>query len=798
MGSYTVYSHELLGKRKREPYQLQSAGQLLDTFRREPAGAWSDNRFEQVQHFRDVIYVAIRSIMDLIGGADFAVQRRRKPNRRRTTFGKSVAATQQHGRDEDYTPFDDADHPLAKLLHRPNCTETMGELAAKLTLQNRLTGVGPLWCVPNAKGRPVELWPLKTPLTTPIFAQTQQYPNGAWRVQPYSPGAWAGPMPGGIASTGAILPGEEVKRFMDPHPLIDWDGFSPLTAGARLLDVLESIDDSRKSAMDNGLQLDAVLMAPGIGEANATRIQAKFENRHKGARNAKKFAVIDPGEPTSPGDKFDLKTLSQTAKDMEYTQGWEQMVKFVLALFGVPASVAGLAGTTSYSELYAALRQFHYRQASFVGRLETWLTKILAWPWSSFPDEYLVRVKLPALDDPDLREQQFGRQLQYDLLTYNEARAKDDLDPVEGGELPVSIYIAKMQQEIAPPPPDPGMMGGDPAAGGMPGMDGEEVPGAADGMPAGDDDEESTQNAVLDAAMEALSVPSEVEEQSVQKAVVKRSEGEKWQGRSGRWFTLKGGRVVPMRNPNAAAKPAAGEKTKPTAKPAANSGATGKWTPEQTAKYQSERAAGKSHVDAVTTARTNPAAHAPAAAGVDKSLDEVRRQLGYGDDSPVLHPQRVAAAVKKVPASTDAQKATLGRAHEWAVTMAGKHADRVAAHLGISRALAHHLLGTAIMHLAKQAISGSGGDGSVSLPGSNGKRLKVSVGRKQGGPTAGAVPGVKNRAAEGTRPPMAKAMNTMSLSAGGALVEESTRRTKRRKKLKGRAARYAKAVVDSL
>ena len=64
-----------------------------------------------------------------------------------------------------------------------------------------------------------------------------------------------------------------------------------------------------------------------------------------------------------------------------------------------------------------------------------------------------------------------------DLLTYNEARIKDDLEPVEGGDVPVSIYLKMQESKLTPqqPPQMPGMPTGDankpaggPLSGGVP------------------------------------------------------------------------------------------------------------------------------------------------------------------------------------------------------------------------------------------------------------------------------------------------------------------------------------------
>lgn len=456
----SYYSDGRHDKADLDPVTRRQGAAYLSLLRKDPPGQSTANRLGQASHFNGVVSIAIKARMDLMGSCSFQVLKKRKSSKGKSTFGprgtvaKSIGSTQNQGRDEDYVPVDDLDFPLARMMSRPNPNETQGELAAKLVLQNCLTGVGPMWAVPNATGRPVELWSLKTPLIYPLWQNSHQYPNGAWRVQPYSPGGWAGSMPMGLGATGAIIPGEEVKRFLEPHPLIDWDGYSPLTAGAVELDVLRSIDESRKSAMDNGLQLDAVLVAPGMDEGGLQRFVDNMTERHGGSKNARKFGAIAP--PAGLTDKATLQTFGSSAKDMDYSQGWEQYVKFALALFGVPASVAGLATTTSYSELYAALRQFHHRSGQYIGRFEAWYTKVLAWPWCSFTDEYLVRIKLPSLEDPDATpENVHKRQLQYDTITLNESRAKDDLDPVEGGDVPVSIYNETLKAKLAPKP-EPG------------------------------------------------------------------------------------------------------------------------------------------------------------------------------------------------------------------------------------------------------------------------------------------------------------------------------------------------------
>jgi hypothetical protein len=452
----------------RDKQQLQSAAAYLHVLQSDPPGGWSADRWQQALHLRGIIYIAIRAIRNLAGGATYEVYQRRRRNRNKTTFGsgsavaKSLPSPQAQGRDEDYTPFDDDDHPLVRLVHHPNQTETFGELSAKLVLQNRLTGVGPLWALPNRQGKPVELWSLKTPLLYPLWQRTRQYPNGAWRVNPYVPGGWTGALPTGLGAAGAVIPGEEVKRFMEPHPFIDWDGYSPLTAGDKQIDVLESIDEARKNAMDRGVVLDTYVVVPGASQETLDRLTKEMREKYGSSKNHRSFAAFATNDANS---KATFQTMNARVVDMDFPEGWQQSIDFCLALFGVPPSVAGLKPSGSYSEHYASRQQFHDEQADYLESLATFYTKSLAWPWCSYPDEFLIRCKPRPVNDHELAEKKHQRQCQQSTITLDESRAKDDLPPYhdpEVGKLPVSVALARLTQQQAADRREPQLPTGQP------------------------------------------------------------------------------------------------------------------------------------------------------------------------------------------------------------------------------------------------------------------------------------------------------------------------------------------------
>jgi hypothetical protein len=485
-GADTIYSDGVFDPDRRArpaPADFRAARDYRNLQVADPPGAWGENRWRQAEHFRGVPYVAIRAVMDLVGGSSFTVMRREK-GKNRTTFGpngsvaKSAAQSQQEGRDEDYTPCEDYDEYPARLVFCPNPNESFGELLAKMVLQNRLTGVGPLWSVGSESdpARPVEIWALRTPFMYPLYQMSEQYPNGAWRVNPYRAPGWFGALPQGLGAAGAIIPGEDVKRFLDPHPLIDWDGWSPLTAGAVQLDVFDAVEASRKSAMDRGLNLDVVIVMPGATDENVRSVTGSLEARHMGAEKARRVGVLAPPPDNGPGQKFAIEQLGTSPKDMDYREGWEQTLKFVLALFGVPPIVAGLGESGSYAEGYAARQQFYDRQEDYLNRIAVWFTREFLRPWERFPGEYELKVKPKPIDDKELKEKQYAADA--DILTVNQRHALRDRPPVEGGDVPAELYLQWLGKKVVPEPEQP--QGLDPF-GGQPGE--QQIPGQDAGQP---------------------------------------------------------------------------------------------------------------------------------------------------------------------------------------------------------------------------------------------------------------------------------------------------------------------------
>lgn len=460
MGSPLYYSHDIAPPRH-DPATVRATAGALAVMRADGAGQWTDNLYEMAQRNRGAIYTTAKAIRNAIAGATVMAVKDRPA---RTTFGpggtvaKSQPTTGAGARDQDYVPAPN-DHPLSRLIEQPNENETIGDVLDYFTLQHLIFGDALLWTVPEATGyakgviRPCELYALPTALTTPQPAGSEQYPSGYYRLMNYYPGGGVGYFAGRagrVAGTTAVLDKREVARFKDAHVLYRWAGFSPLTACAKPFDLVEAIDESRWAAMNHGVTPDMLITGSGVDPTSGDEITKGITQSHGGSRNARKVLAAFSNDPNA---KFTVQQLNTSAKEMDYVNSWDQAVGFLLSAYGVPKSVAGLATATSYSELYAALRQFYsLTMRPYATRLGAFLTRALARPWSRKPGEYRVQIDLPNQDEPELPKEQLARQLQYDLLTYNQALARDNLPPVPGGDVPVSLYLKLLEAKLSPKP----------------------------------------------------------------------------------------------------------------------------------------------------------------------------------------------------------------------------------------------------------------------------------------------------------------------------------------------------------
>ena len=442
-----------------------STKRLIQAFRSMAPGGWSDDRWEQTRHFVGIAYLAIHRLATQWQQSEFQVFRRDM----NLPDGK-VPVTEydppQGGR--EVRP-----HDLVKMLQRPNRQDSFGKYMYRLCQQKYLTGTALTWMVPNMLGTPMELYTIPTAIAIPQPAVNPDYPDGFYRIQPIYPYGPFSSYPTPSSAVGAAVPAQWMMRFQFPHPLLRYEGYSPLT-GVRLhLDEVEMVDRSRHYSMRREIRPSAVLNfgdsegMQALPEEEIARIHSEFESEAMGPENAGRLFVSTPGANLEP--------WGTSPMEMDYHDSWEQLVSFSLAAFGITKPAAGMIEEASYASLFAALKQLHVLTLKpDVDDVGSDLTQYLC-PF--FGDDLFVEIRCPRIDDHDIKMAKLDMAGKYKCITKNQMLKELDLPITKeewGGDIvgdpspkeeEASEEQQKMEQQAASLAPSPAGEGGKPPAG---------------------------------------------------------------------------------------------------------------------------------------------------------------------------------------------------------------------------------------------------------------------------------------------------------------------------------------------
>lgn len=318
------------------------------------ASGWTQDRHEQVRHYRAWVYIAIGAkarhlAMDEVQiatkiTAPAAKSKGIDPSRLLPFAARQKALTPLAEGEE--LKVAGPEHPLRRLFADPNEPDVSFDTSFELTLFLELTGVGYLWAAqPNALGLPTELWVVPSPWVRPVRTGTKWVDY--YEVRPYGSGA-----------SGFNIPAKDMIVFRRRSPWVKYDGYSPLTAGDHWIDTAETVDKLRLMSLQNGafpsltMEADNEKFVDPDGE-ELDRIMAKARARFQGVENA--------GNIIFNRNHFRTNAL-RGVSDLEigFLQSSPQLRDMVLTLFGVPYTAAGIVGGATHENYDESMRAFHH------------------------------------------------------------------------------------------------------------------------------------------------------------------------------------------------------------------------------------------------------------------------------------------------------------------------------------------------------------------------------------------------------------------------------------------------------
>jgi len=466
-------------------------------------GQSTQDRYAQASlGYNNHAYLAINTLLRWLRRAEFSIQRK-QPSK----LGKSFAGASSNN--SEWVPVED-NHPAAKLFESPNSQQTRKDYLTERALCRCIFGVSFEYVVKNGFGAPCELYVLR-PQYVQAMPMSAEFPCGYYQV------ATPTPMYGWSVSSFRVDSRDVIRHHYD-HPMFPWDAYSPNTAGAQMLDLLNATITGMKNAMDNGLSMKALLKLQGAGDDEVARFTEGLKTKFTGASGSQ-FMVTNASE-------IDAEMLSTTPDKMAFGPLYADAAKFVSALYGVSERLSGLGESGSFSELFAAFKAFSV--GTLGDELDStagcWTKNVIQETW---PDCKAVFV-VPTIEDDSqkLAQMQHLDGLQGVGMTLNEARAANNMKPIDGGDVTPLEYKAMVAARVAemypppapamPPGQDPNAMGGDdqqqaPADPNDPA--GQQAPADEQGQPVVSDpntedagDDEGNQHAMMQSVMKSFGV----------------------------------------------------------------------------------------------------------------------------------------------------------------------------------------------------------------------------------------------------------------------------------------------------
>lgn len=337
---------------------------------------------------------------------------------------------------------------MRPILRKPNRFQTRLEFFFYWTVSKLMTGNSYVLKQRDERGFIVALYVLDPRRVTPYVT-----PDGAvWYQLDHD--ELSGVTEG---SDRVFVPASEIihdRMYTLFHPLV---GISPIYACGIPAMQGAAIQNNSAKFFENMSRPGGILTAPGaISDDTATRLKEAWQLNYSGA-NAGKVAVL--------GDGLKYEQIMLSASESQLIEQLKMTAEMVCACFHVPGYKIGV-GQMPTANNTGVLNQQYYDQClqwlieGTEARLDEGLELNPDFEQCWFDLDGLLRM------DPEARYKSHSEAIKGAWMAPNEARAREDLPPVEGGDSPMSQQqnwsLAQLadrgaipdSSSVSPPPAD--------------------------------------------------------------------------------------------------------------------------------------------------------------------------------------------------------------------------------------------------------------------------------------------------------------------------------------------------------
>lgn len=380
----------------------EAEGGWFPVIREGYAGAWQQNiaiRRETLLAFTPVFACMMRIVTDVAKLPMYLVERT----------------------DDDIWIRVDRVSPLARVIRKPNDYQNQSQFVEQWLVSKLLAGNTYVLKMRDMRGVVVKLFPLDPTRVRPLIT-----PDGSiyynLGMDPLSE----------LTDATTVVPSSEIIHDRMPglfHPLI---GTSPIFACSLPAAQGHAMQRTSAAFFRNMAQPSGVLTAPGaISNDTADRLKKEWMDKFAG-KNVGRVAIL--------GDGLKFEPITVTAQAAQVTEQLKLSGEQVCTAFNVPAFMVGV-GPPPTNPNIEALTQAYLSQClqTHIGGIERGMTDGLELYESSTLLETAVHTDLSVLlkMDTATRYTAYKNAISGGWMAPNEARKRENMRPVEGGDSPV-------------------------------------------------------------------------------------------------------------------------------------------------------------------------------------------------------------------------------------------------------------------------------------------------------------------------------------------------------------------------
>jgi HK97 family phage portal protein len=222
------------------------------------------------------------------------------------------------------------------------------------------------------------------------------------------------------------------------------NGLNPIAYARQAIGLGQAMEQHASKFFTNGAVASGVLATEQqLTDEAFNRLKTEFQGEHMGTANAHKPMILEMG--------LDWKPISLPAKDSQFIESKKLTDSQLCGLFRVPPHlVANMEKMTLNNIEHMGMSFVNYSLVPILTRIEHRIRVGLLShaEWAT----YYAKFNAGALMRGDLkgRYESYGKGIQWGILSPNDCRELEDMNPRDGGD----IYLTPMNMTTNPEAPD--------------------------------------------------------------------------------------------------------------------------------------------------------------------------------------------------------------------------------------------------------------------------------------------------------------------------------------------------------